>query len=119
MDDNGLVKVNMGPPFLKVSEIPTSLEATNASGHCINARVIVCENNYEVTTVSMGNPHAVVFIDDICQFGVAMFTCIGPALSNHVVFSSGANAEFVEVDLESIIIIITIIDSALTDLIIL
>lgn len=88
----------MGPPCLVASEIPTTLETTNSSGHCINAIMTLCGNNYEVTTVSMGNPHAVIFVDDISRFGNDLFTSVGPALSRESVFPSGANAEFIEVN---------------------
>jgi diaminopimelate epimerase len=55
---------------------------------------------YMVTDISMGNPHAVVFVDDLDSFLPAAFLDEGPRLSaSHEVFPDGANAEFAQVSL--------------------
>ena len=90
---NGFVsaaKVNMGRAELAPEKIPVNL-----SGENIVARpVMVGGVGYEITCVSMGNPHAVVFCGDVDRFDVAG---IGPLFENNALFPSRVNTEFVEV----------------------
>jgi len=73
----GLYRVDMGEPDL---EGPLSLAASG--------REWICH------PVSMGNPHAVVFVDDVDEVNLAMW---GPTLENHPVWPQKANIEFVQV----------------------
>lgn len=57
-------------------------------------RVTVCGEDVEYIPVSVGNPHAVIFVDDIEK---AQLTTIGPAMEHHERFPDGVNVEFVQV----------------------
>lgn len=61
-----LVAVDMGRPRLTAASIPTLLEGNTAEGHVVKQQLHVGDDVLEVTCVSMGNPHAVVFVDDLC-----------------------------------------------------
>lgn len=85
-----LVKVNMGSPELKPEHIPVALE-----GDSVIARpVSINGTEYKITCVSMGNPHAVVFIDDVKNLEIEK---LGPAFENHESFPNRINTEFVKV----------------------
>ena len=90
--ENGKVKkvrVNMGEPILKPSEIPVVGE-----GEKLVAAPIVVDNQvYEMTCVSMGNPHAVVFMDGVDDLKIEE---IGPKFEQHECFPDRVNTEFVE-----------------------
>lgn len=90
--ENGKVKkvrVNMGEPILKPSEIPVVGE-----GEKLVAAPIVVDNQvYEMTCVSMGNPHAVVFMDGVDDLKIEE---IGPKFEQHERFPDRVNTEFVE-----------------------
>ena len=84
------VRVDMGEPKLLRSEIPMKGK---------NERVIaeplkVQGKKYEITCVSMGNPHCVTFVDRVDEYPVAK---IGPEFENHPNFPARTNVEFVEV----------------------
>lgn len=84
------VRVDMGPPILQGSDIPTRLPGDPP----VNATLTVLDLDLEVTAVSMGNPHAVVYVDDVADFPVA---AVGAALESHLVFPRRVNAHFVQV----------------------
>lgn len=87
-----MVKVNMGEPVLKACEIPVLAE--NEQGEVIADPIEVEGKTYQMTCVSMGNPHAVVFVDDVQNFPLEQ---IGPKFENHERFPKRVNAEFVKV----------------------
>ncbi len=83
------VRVNMGEPILTPAEIPVVGE-----GDRLVAVPIVVDNQvYEMTCVSMGNPHAVVFLDGVEQLKLEE---IGPKFEQHERFPDRVNTEFVE-----------------------
>ncbi len=84
------VKVNMGPPLLEASKIPVIAEGKQVVGE----RIQVGDKVYEMTCVSMGNPHAVVFVDEVEDLSLEK---IGPLFENHVRFPNRVNTEFVKV----------------------
>lgn len=84
------VKVNMGSPVLKAKDIPVIADGEEV----ISERIEVDEEIYEMTCVSMGNPHAVVFVDNIENLPIEK---IGPLFENHVRFPKRVNTEFVKV----------------------
>lgn len=84
------VKVNMGSPILRASDIPVVAD----SEEVIAERIEVGEEIYEMTCVSMGNPHAVVFLEDVASLPIEK---IGPLFENHVRFPRRTNIEFVKV----------------------
>lgn len=86
-----LVKVNMGAPILKAKDIPADVDTEK----CIDSDINVDGKDYKITCVSMGNPHAVTFIDeDVKTFPIEK---IGPKFENHPMFPDRVNTEFVQV----------------------
>ena len=84
------VKVNMGTPILKAADIPVISNADEVIGE----RIEVEDKIYEMTCVSMGNPHAVIFMDEVSSLPLET---IGPFFENHVRFPKRINTEFVKV----------------------
>lgn len=87
------VEVDMGAPILEATKIPVSSSA-KIEDKKVKAEVKVKNRKIELTCVSMGNPHAVTFVNDIKKFKVAEY---GPILENADIFPEKANIEFVEV----------------------
>lgn len=87
------VEVDMGAPILEATKIPVSSSA-KIEDKKVKAEVKVKNKKIELTCVSMGNPHAVTFVNDIKNFKVAEY---GPILENADTFPEKANIEFVEV----------------------
>ncbi|MBQ8878743.1 MAG: diaminopimelate epimerase [Lachnospiraceae bacterium] len=86
------VKVNMGEPILKAADIPVVTD--NPEGSVIAENIEVAGNTYKMTCVSMGNPHAVVFMEDVTNLEIEK---IGPLFENHQRFPRRTNTEFVKV----------------------
>lgn len=85
-----LVKVDMGTPILKPELIPIVAKGETV----INEPIMVGGKEYHMTGVSMGNPHDVVFMDDIKNLEIEK---IGPLFENHERFPNRINTEFVNV----------------------
>ncbi|MEX2032085.1 MAG: diaminopimelate epimerase, partial [Dehalococcoidia bacterium] len=86
---DGMVEVDMGEPILEGKDIPTTLE-----GKVFNRPLQVDGHDVEITCVSMGNPHCVIFVDAVAQ---APVTSLGPILEKHPLFPKRSNVEFVQV----------------------
>ncbi|MGN0160762.1 MAG: diaminopimelate epimerase [Lachnospiraceae bacterium] len=84
------VKVNMGNPILEADKIPVKASKTPV----INEKITVAGKEYEMTCVSMGNPHAIVYMDSIDDLEIEK---IGPLFEHHEVFPERTNTEFIEV----------------------
>lgn len=84
------VEVNMGAPILEPKEIPVAVEESPV----VNVPVEVKGKIYHMTCVSMGNPHAIIFMDNVKDLDIE---AIGPYFENHTVFPKRTNTEFVEV----------------------
>lgn len=84
------VKVNMGTPILQAAEIPVRFEKEQV----INEPVLVDGAKWRITCVSMGNPHAITYIDDVKGLEIEK---IGPKFENHEMFPDRVNTEFVHV----------------------
>lgn len=84
------VRVNMGSPILNAAQIPVISHREEV----IAERIEVEDTVYEMTCVSMGNPHAVVFMDEVASLPLEK---IGPFFENHVRFPKRTNTEFVKV----------------------
>ncbi|MGZ4123205.1 MAG: diaminopimelate epimerase [Tumebacillaceae bacterium] len=85
-----LVRVDMGAPKLQGSVVPTTIDAEQVVAHPIE----VPGGSYQFTAVSMGNPHAVIFVDslqDVDLHGT------GAQIETHAYFPRKTNVEFVEV----------------------
>lgn len=84
------VRVDMGAPILEPQQIPVRAEEM-----CfVNVPVEIHGKKIAMTAVSMGNPHAVVFVDKAADLELAK---IGPDYENHPLFPERTNTEFVEV----------------------
>ncbi|MDE6055291.1 MAG: diaminopimelate epimerase, partial [Lachnospiraceae bacterium] len=96
-------RVNMGAPILNAAEIPV----LSNNDQVISEEIEVNGQGYKMTCVSMGNPHAVVFIDDVLDgnklnkkdYEMKDFDieAIGPYFENHARFPERTNTEFVRV----------------------
>ncbi len=89
---DGQVTVDMGKPRLTASEIPTTLAGTN--GQSIDQPLTVAGQTWQVTNVSMGNPHCITFVDDVQAIDLEK---IGPQFEHHAAFPQRTNTEFIEV----------------------
>lgn len=92
-ENNGkaeLLTVNMGKPELRAEKIPVNLSLNRV----IDYRTVFGGKNYNITCVSMGNPHCVVFCNDINSIDIEK---IGPAFENSELFPEKVNTEFVEI----------------------
>jgi diaminopimelate epimerase len=85
------VCVNMGQPILEPAKIPVALKGNSV----IDAAIDVIGQRMLMTCVSMGNPHAVFFVDDLDAVNLEK---VGPAIENHKLFPQRMNAHFVRVD---------------------
>lgn len=85
-----LVKVDMGAPILKAVEVPVVSENETVVAEDIEVK----GKTYKMTCVSMGNPHAVVFMDNVADLDIE---AIGPYFENHERFPRRTNTEFVRV----------------------
>ena len=86
-----LVKVDMGRPELEPSRIPVVAEGDRA----VDEPITVDGKEYRMTCVSMGNPHAVVYVD--CDVKELLLEEIGPGFEHHERFPKRVNTEFVRV----------------------
>ncbi len=85
-----MVKVNMGAPILAPAEIPVIAVGDRA----INLPITVQDKEYHMTCVSMGNPHAIIFVDDVMAMNLEK---IGPDFEHHGMFPRRTNTEFVQI----------------------
>ncbi|MGK7913838.1 MAG: diaminopimelate epimerase [Synechococcus sp.] len=89
---DGLICVDMGAPILGASQIPTTLGTQNS--RVVDMPLQVGERTWQVTCVSMGNPHCIIFVDNVADIPLAT---IGPEFEHHAVFPERTNTEFVQV----------------------
>lgn len=83
------ITVNMGVPIFEKNKIPMK-----GQGKSINERIIIDERSYQITCLSMGNPHCILFVDNIDRYPVEI---TGPIIENHSIFPNRINVVFVEV----------------------
>ena len=88
------VSVDMGEPILTPERIPV----LGAGESFLSRRIMVNGREWAVTCVSMGNPHAVVFVPDVDRLNLEEW---GPAFEHHAIFPNRTNTEFVEVENQS------------------
>ena len=85
------VRVNMGAPRLIRAEIPM---IGDGSEKVINEPLNILHTTFHITCVSMGNPHCVIFVDDVENFPVEKY---GQLIENHDLFPRRTNVEFVQI----------------------
>lgn len=86
------ITVDMGQPQLLAAQIPTTLG--QADEQVIDRSLQVGGQTWAVTTVSMGNPHCITFVDSVKDIPLEV---IGPQFEHHPVFPQRTNTEFIEV----------------------
>ncbi len=84
------VRVDMGTPILDADAIPTTLPGRPP----VDAPLRVGDRQFAVTAVSMGNPHAVIYVDNVAEFPLEQ---LGPRIENHPAFPRRVNVHIVEV----------------------
>ncbi len=85
-----LVRVDMGKPELKAEKIPVKSDL----GQEIDAPIDIEGEEYHMTCVSMGNPHCVVFLENVEDLDIEK---VGPKFENHERFPNRINTEFVKI----------------------
>ncbi len=85
------VRVDMGEPRLRRSEIP--MKGTDQE-RVVAERIRALGQRFEITAVSMGNPHCVLFVDNVDRARVGE---VGPAIERHDLFPKRTNVEFAQV----------------------
>ncbi len=90
VEANGDVRVNMGKAILNGLEIPTTIDKKPV----INEMIDILGNTLYFTAVSMGNPHAIFFTDNIEAVPLSEW---GPLIEHHPLFPRRINVEFIQV----------------------
>ena len=86
-----LVTVEMGMPVLAPAKIPTLLG--DGDGPVLDAQLEAGGETLQISSVSMGNPHAVIYVDDVDDAPVGE---LGPLVENHPAFPNRVNVEFIQ-----------------------
>jgi diaminopimelate epimerase len=90
MTADGQVRVDMGHPRLISSEIPTTIPTEKV----IDQPIDVAGQSWNITCVSMGNPHCIIFVEDVEAIDLEK---IGPLFEHHPIFPARTNTEFLQV----------------------
>ena len=89
---DGQITVDMGPPGLLAEQVPTTLVPPGQKA--IATDLTAAGQTWPVTTVSMGNPHCIIFVPDVAAIDLAH---LGPQIETHPAFPKKTNVEFVQV----------------------
>jgi len=92
LEGKGKVRVNMGMPQLLASQIPTTL--VQGDQKVIDVPLEVGGKSWQVTCVSMGNPHCITFVEDVSAIPLEI---IGSQFEHHSTFPKRTNTEFIQV----------------------
>jgi diaminopimelate epimerase len=92
LQPDGQVTVDMGPPYLLAQEIPTTLAV--AEDKVVDVPLAVSGQTWQVTCVSMGNPHCITFVEDVAAIDLEH---LGPQFEHHLAFPQRINTEFIQV----------------------
>ncbi len=96
----GAVRIDMGEPSLDPASLPCKINGERVMDYPVE----VLGRSFRMTCVSMGNPHAVMFVADLDEIELPS---LGPALENHDAFPQRVNAHFVRVDSPTHVTMIT------------
>ena len=99
---NSLVQVDMGEPILEAKDIPVKMSSEfgvrsseeKDSKPIIDYPLMIEEKQFKITCVSMGNPHCVIFVDNVDKLPVSRY---GPLIENNPIFPKRTNVEFIQV----------------------
>lgn len=83
------VEVDMGQPILEKADIPMV-----GVGQAVGETIQIEDKTFQITAVSMGNPHCVIFVDDVKSFPIEYW---GPRIEKSQYFPRKTNVEFVQV----------------------
>lgn len=106
------VRIEMGVPELRASKIPTLLASHAQTERVISAELEVAQRRIPVTCVSMGNPHCVVYLDDLGIGSTDIFDNervstlvheLGPLIESHSMFPARVNVEFVAIESQDLV----------------
>ncbi|MFZ3137909.1 MAG: diaminopimelate epimerase [Thermodesulfovibrionales bacterium] len=99
-----LVRVDMGEPIFEPERIPVNITVESnpplppfskgGRGGIIDYPLQIADKEFKITCVSMGNPHAIIVVDDVNSFPVTYY---GPMIEKHSLFPKKTNVEFIEV----------------------
>ncbi len=94
-----MVRVDMGEPIFEPEKIPVrllhpSFFIPHPSGGIVDYPLQIADKEFKITCVSMGNPHAVIVVDDVAKFPVTYY---GPMIEAHAIFPGKSNVEFIEI----------------------
>ncbi|MDX2240754.1 MAG: diaminopimelate epimerase [Leptolyngbyaceae cyanobacterium bins.302] len=92
LETAGLITVDMGEPKLLAAEIPTNLGQPDQK--VVNHALSVAGKDWDITCVSMGNPHCITFVEDV---GAIPLEAIGSQFETHSAFPKKINTEFIQV----------------------
>ncbi|MDH5716755.1 MAG: diaminopimelate epimerase [Spirochaetia bacterium] len=88
------VKADMGEPIFERSRIPMQYAPGEENKQVLNEKIYLDDHNtFQCTVVSMGNPHCVIWVDDVDNFPVEKY---GPLIENYSLFPNRTNVEFVQ-----------------------
>jgi diaminopimelate epimerase len=88
-----LATVDMGEPILRPAEIPTDMRCGDNDDMVVACPLETSLGTFDVTPISMGNPHCVLWVDDV---DTADVETIGPAIESHAMFPAKTNVEFAQ-----------------------
>ena len=94
-----MIKVDMGEPIFEPEKIPVHLIHPSSFiphplGGIVDYPLQIADKEFRITCVSMGNPHAVIVVDDFAKFPVTYY---GPMIEAHAIFPRKTNVEFIEI----------------------
>jgi diaminopimelate epimerase len=89
---NDMIRVDMGQPILEPAKIPTTLGS--GDGPVLDVELEVAGERVVLSTASMGNPHAIVVVEDVDRAPVHE---LGNAIENHPAFPNRVNVEFIDI----------------------
>ncbi|MBQ9252697.1 MAG: diaminopimelate epimerase [Clostridia bacterium] len=88
------VTVDMGAPALSAAQIPVQLETVDGAEQVISQPLTVAGREFPITCVSMGNPHCVVFLEEVEHWSIEQW---GPSIEFHPAFPQRTNTEFAQI----------------------
>ncbi|ACL69909.1 diaminopimelate epimerase [Halothermothrix orenii] len=97
--DKSLIKVNMGRPHFKSEEIPVNIE--DELDYVKNFPLKIGNKKLNINCVSMGNPHTIIFVEDVNQIPVSTW---GQEIEHNPLFPQKTNVEFIQIQSEDEII---------------
>jgi len=104
-----MVRVDMGEPVFEPEKIPVNMSLISGvqrmkekdsnlksqiSNLVLDYPLRIADREFRITCVSMGNPHAVIVVDDVSRFPVTLY---GPMIESHQFFPGKTNVEFIEI----------------------